>query len=222
MKHMRYILFLFVALTLASCSMTQKVHFNKDWSGSVISDFDYSMLYMMAGDSLSEIEGADAMDMTSVVTDLARIDGITNVQVLKSEEGYFKFSYDFEDIDALNAASASGDMGNNSGLMESPEEVKPVYSVKGKKLVYSPAPMDLGSMDEMSEEMDMGDEELPMGEMMSLIQYQVVMTFEGKVKKLKTESGAKLSPNGQQIDWNPDFGEYSSGAINPKMTMVVK
>lgn len=93
--------FAILILVFASCTASQKVCFNKNWSGSVNTTLDFTELY----NNMGEAEAPALMEDTAnirKVDRLKKIKGISNVKVESVGNSITHVSYDFKNIDALN------------------------------------------------------------------------------------------------------------------------
>lgn len=91
---------------LFSCTTQQKVTFNSDWSGKVFTSVDKT--------GLPDLEEGEEMDTSGIfeysynrfqIESLKLIEGIANVKIESSTPKVSSFSYEFNDINALNASA---------------------------------------------------------------------------------------------------------------------
>lgn len=104
MKNTLYILT--SLLVLIACSTQQKITFNKNWSGKVVTTIDMTML--------SQLSGLDEEDTATIFQDsinafkiesLKKIKGINNVKIESNTATVSVLSYEFDDVSALNASA---------------------------------------------------------------------------------------------------------------------
>ncbi|MEM7040137.1 MAG: hypothetical protein AAF570_24410, partial [Bacteroidota bacterium] len=178
MKNYKIFMFaalLFVGLGASSCfDITEEYHFKKDGSGSAKFTMDMAqMMEMMesfAGAMDSTGEGGmdqlnDLFESDEMAAALSEIPGISNVKSLSSKETkIFGYSYEFENVDALNNAIAAtgGDMNLMSSMMMGGEgegdvesEDENMFVMKGKKLqrlMSIEMPSEEGETDEETEQ----------------------------------------------------------------------
>ena len=96
----------FMALVLISaCSINSEFYFDKDFSGKVINTIDMSSFMAMAGESTDSIDmqvNEGINEKKDSILDLFNsIEGVSNADMFY-KEGVVQFSYDFEDVEALN------------------------------------------------------------------------------------------------------------------------
>jgi hypothetical protein len=101
---------LYGLFTLASCTIQEEVHFNKDFSGKMNYSLDMgSMMGMMAGmtnalDSSKEDMKFKPEMMASMFDGIKDLEGVSNFNSAVGEDGKITFSFDFKNLDALNRA----------------------------------------------------------------------------------------------------------------------
>lgn len=90
-----------------SCTTQQKVTFNSDWSGKVVTAIDMTAVLNLADEG--EIEDSSSIfgDSNSAfkIESLRQISGIKNVKVDSNASYFGIISYEFNDISALNASA---------------------------------------------------------------------------------------------------------------------
>jgi hypothetical protein len=101
---------LYGLFTLASCTIQEEIHFNKDLSGKMNYSLDLGgMTAMMAGmtnalDSAKEDSKLKPEMMASMFDGIKDLEGVSNFKSGAGEDGKITFSFDFKDLDALNRA----------------------------------------------------------------------------------------------------------------------
>lgn len=104
---LRLSLWLYGLLSLASCSIKEEIHFNKDLSGRMTYSIDLGgMMGMMQGmgnalDSTKEDTKLKPEMMTGLFDEVGTLEGISNFKS-NATEGEISLSFDFKDLDALN------------------------------------------------------------------------------------------------------------------------
>lgn len=174
-----------IAFTSTGCfEIREEVTFKKNGSGSYVNIIDFSdlmgMMSMFMPDSLSgEMEEFDNIFEGYDLEKLAAIKGVNNIMTEEVEDYVFKFSYDFDNVNALNAAQ---DISTDSEMFSMLTE----YKFKRKKLMRV-SEMSGDSSDELSE---LGLEDMSemegMMEMFSKPVYTVIYNLPKKPKKVKS------------------------------------
>lgn len=96
----------FIAImVLSACSINSEFYFDKDFSGKVINSIDMSSFMAMAGESTDSIEMQVNEGLNekkdSILNVFNSVEGISNADMFY-KDGIVQFSYEFEDIQALN------------------------------------------------------------------------------------------------------------------------
>lgn len=125
------------AFLMFSCVIKQDIYFNRDFSGSYKYTYDFTeyVSYM------SDEEESDSMMMKnedfeeylqSVVSSLKAMNGINDVKFLNDADGgVVYFSYNFDNVEALNSA-----LKYSSYMDQEPLEDAPYFELKKKKLTF--------------------------------------------------------------------------------------
>lgn len=210
---LRYIALLFLMFGLTAClDVTEEYHFNKDGSGSARFTVDISKMMAMlesfggAMDSLGGEDGSNSIKEMfsdrSQVDILKSIPGIKNVKSLSSEEAkIIGYSFDFDDLEALNNAVAvnSSDMGLTAmlGAGDSGEEEEAgtnSFMRKGKKFTRT---LQFPMPEEDDEE---AEHYKSMAAMLFADHfYSQKYTFEGGVKKVKKNDNASVQSDRKTV-----------------------
>lgn len=111
---MKAILCFSVLLSLfTSCTITQGYEFNEDFSGVSYIEIDASamMSLMGDGDEVSDpfSEAMDSINIDSLIEATNAKPGIQNAS-MQNENGVFRFSYDFDNLESLNIMTESEDV----------------------------------------------------------------------------------------------------------------
>ncbi len=168
---------------LFSCVIKQELHFNKDFSGSYKYTYDFTEYVNYMGDmEEEEAEGEDSLAITNedfeeylsiVVSELKSIDGINDVKYLNdADNGLVYFSYDFDNVEALNSGLVY-----SSYMDQEPLENPPYFIQKGKKLTFiRPAT----PIEDEEDEQEVSEDDDYMNDMFA---WEFTIDFDSKVKK---------------------------------------
>lgn len=188
-------------LFLSSCVVNNKIHFNKDFSGTYEMNMELESLLMMA-QSMDTTGNANEEDMIAelreelksddVISKLNTMEGISNATVEVSKEKGFNVRFDFVDVTALNQSfnSIQGELGGMGGDLGGEVQNFDQFKVEGKKLMFRSPPQ---SEDEMNAFDLLGgdDAENPMGGMGSMFEINLDFSFDRKIKKVESK-GIKI------------------------------
>ena len=228
-------LFLLVIGASSCFDIVEEYHFNADGSGSAKFTVDVSemmgMMSMLAESVDSSGEGAksieDMFGENESIKLLKQIPGVSNVKNLSSKEnGMVGYSYDFENLEALNTAlAASNDNpasalgGGMSGLggMEMTEGNENFFEQNGKKFsrVFNI---------EMPES-ENGEEEQYMEMAMAMFaeaEYTTRYSFEQRVKKVKKNDLAVIGPDGKSVKITTSMADFLKGKNNLNAQIKLK
>ena len=210
---MKLLKLLAVVLLFGSCSIAQEYYFNNDYSGNYKMTFDMSELMSLAGDEENG-ETEDLLDQhtkDSLITANNALEGISNTQVSYNDY-VMSMSYDFENLDALNAALAQSSLGEDmeddptaSMLTNSSVE----FSGKGKKLTY------------MIPEFSTYDLEDSTLMYLDMIELKTTFNFERDVKSIDNAS-AIIQESGKTVVIEGNFKEFAEGEKNLSTTFKLK
>jgi hypothetical protein len=92
-----------LGLFLVSCNASQKVQFNKNWSGSAETEVDFAGMYAMIGEEEQVDLLTDSVNQIKL-EQLKNTAGISNVKATSPVKSKLIVSYDFKDVQALNAS----------------------------------------------------------------------------------------------------------------------
>ena len=224
-------LFLFMVLGLTSClDITEEYFFRKDGSGKATYLIDMSEMMKFVkmfqegseeeGGGDSQIEGLkEIFASTDHVEDLKEMAGISNVKNLSDPEGFtIGFTFDFDNIDALNQAmqdNAAGEMLGAMGMGESGG--LSLFEFKGKKFNRD------HGMDKIEPE-DLGEEaeNLEMASMlMADANYTVRYSFDREIKKANNKNGT-VSSDGKTLTLQQPITELFKGEGDLSVKMKLK
>ena len=233
MRYLHLILVFAIAILFASCSITNSVHFNKNFSGTYTMELDLGDMieFMMEmdstmSDSLDNWEESlgGEQDFKKMEEKIEAIEGISNFNADFSTVGVMNFTFDFEDTDALNRgleafndemeksqaeqAEADGDMGFGAPSLDLTQE----YSVNGKTLMFKANNFMAAAPEE--EGMDM------MGDMSELFDYYMEFTFDRKVKTTTYSGFALIKEDAHTVKTRMDLSEVDKDQEN--LTIEVK
>lgn len=170
MKNIFLALFATVIL-FASCKITTHVHFNKDNSGTVSIEYDYSQY-------LAETGGVDSTGfLDSMSESLRKLDTLgimKRYKVEKTEKGIL-VSYAFDNLDQLN--------GSFNKFMDGDEEfVKTAGKFTGgsKKMNYE--------LKQLEKEVETEDELVSSADMDAMFEWNFKVSYEQTIKKCSNEN----------------------------------
>jgi hypothetical protein len=163
------ITFILLLLIAFSCSTHQKVSFNKNWSGKVVTTIDMTQLAQLAGADAAENETVlnDSINKLKIES-LKQIEGIKFVKIESNTNQISVLSYEFDDINALNASAFLF----SQEMLQDPMHT--FFKVNGKELeVNLPR---IKSEENPEGDMGLGDQFL----------YQMELEFARKIKSFKS------------------------------------
>ena len=215
-----------LAVVLSACSISNEVHFNKDYSGDYKMTVDMSEIIEMAKSFDPSMAESDEDPFSTMINeeDRARIDsvfnsveGVSSPSFNLSDDFVATLSFDFDDIDALNrlfatwsegAAAAGAEMGN-MGMGGLGTLGAPTFTREGKTVIHS---AEMPEMDGMEVE---GMEGMDMAGMMEgfagMMDYQVIMTFDKKIKSVGGEGFDILSQEKKSVKTRVDMQSFLNG-----------
>ncbi|MFT7613455.1 MAG: hypothetical protein ACI9J3_002429 [Parvicellaceae bacterium] len=217
MKRILFCLTIVVTLLVSSCSIKQHVHFKNDWSGSLSYDIDMGSLQdMMGGDStagagIGSVLG-DSGEFTTAMEALKVSPGLTNIVVEEDTvKGTFHIAFDFADLATLNDVMSGSGLGSlSTSTNENSDHT--YFLLKKNKLTYKMPPMDQTSDEEMGQ----------MDGMMSMITFELNISFDKKVKKIKSKTNAVISSTNKEVIWKPDFEKLSKGEAGNEIQIILE
>ncbi len=190
MKKVLYLI-LSIVIIMSSCSFEEEYSFDSDWGGKYLATLDMSGIAQMGGEEMEKKELIPEDEIQSLESKINDIKGISNAKVDPNEEDFtIDFSYDFENLEALNLLNSS-DL--EDGDDESPFGALGKWKMenKGKKKFF----MSMMSQDEMTSDID-SEEAKQAGEM---LQVTTTLTFPRKVKDVKSDVATKGTNDKQVI-----------------------
>jgi len=229
MRQLSILLATVAVIVFSACSITNQVHFNKDYSGNyamivdlgdmmeMAKSFDPSMEDSLSidGDPLGELISEE--DRARFDSMFASMEGISNANYVVDKDYVMTMSFDFEDIDALNglfekwmsdaadAANSQPEFGDMGGLGGFGSMAAPSFTKDGKTIIHTAEmPLDPGQMGE-AEGMDDMDISSMMDGFAGMMDYQVVMTFDRKIKSVGGEGYDILSQEKKSLKTRIDM-----------------
>lgn len=181
----------------------------------------YYSIDMGAMKSLLDQDTSDVGGIGSVLSDeelkeafkaLSQDPGITNLEMDEdTTKGTLSFSLDFANLDVLNDLMAGTSM--MSGADDS-DELTEFFKLKKNKLTYTIPEVTGTASDEL-----LGEEGA--SAMYSMMTYELKLSFDQKVKKVKTKTSAVKSSGGKDVIWNPDFEKMMAGEESGTILIVL-
>jgi hypothetical protein len=224
-----------IVLGTSSCfDILEEYHFNPDGSGSsrMIADVSQMMDLVSAfGTALDSTESGDVetlkemFDESTTLALLKNIPGITNVRNLNSkEEKRVGYSFDFQDMDALNKAleARGSDMGlgaamNMNGGGEVERENR--FALDGKKLSRK---LDM-KMDPSKSGEEEGAQYAEMAMMMfQEAKYRTEYTFDRPVKNIKGNEAALIGSDRKSVTLEHNFKDLLEGKATMDLDIRLK
>ncbi|RMG73847.1 MAG: hypothetical protein D6722_03180 [Bacteroidetes bacterium] len=197
-------------VSTACFDIEEEITLKKDGSGTYQISVDMTqMMEMMSGfmteEQMAESDMFGSMDsaLQVQVETLREMDGLSNVRHM-SENFRFSLTYDFADIDALNAAASAGSaIDNTTGPVTSGASYK--WTPKSFERENKPIDNLLNSEDEeQAEAMEMAKM------MLADAHYSITYHFPGKVKKL-TNDAAEIGADNRSVILSSNFLDILDG-----------
>lgn len=212
MKHTLFISILFIIAT--SCTIQQHVHFNEDWSGTMVYHIDFSRTMSIMDDEASSDSSnfnfMDNEDFQNGIKELEDIEGIRNVKMEEKDDYNYFISLEFADLQALNTTMT----GSNATMgIGSDDESFQYFQIKKNKLTYAMP----NEVKEMAE-----DDDGTMEMMSSSIDFQIKFSFEKGIKKIKSDNSATIGYDQRSITWQPDLSQLLKGELATKMEITLE
>lgn len=225
-KFVFFLAAIILALSFQSCSIHQKIHFNRNYSGTyqMTVNMSEAMAFMSMMDTTGSMEGADMMmemfkgiDSMDLRGKYESIDGISDVYIEPVDDGAFVVEYKFDGLSALNASQDQMDAlmdGMGAGLGGASMGIdtddgassgfEPFVLDKKKTLTHQsekteqPPFGDMGGMEGMDgEEMLSG-----LGEMFS---FRTDYSFARKIKSVESEGLVIENQDNHSVSTKMDF-----------------
>lgn len=202
-KILPFLLTVFALFGLTGCfELEEKAHFNKDGSGNYQFTIDLAQLgsfinMMEAMDSNKDVEEASPKDeikkgFEESKSELADIKGISNVTPIEDEENFrFGFSFDFKDINALNAG-----MNKIFDIKEDGEPVDMTFFSFRKGRLERFEHQDMAGM--LNKASENGKVEIDGGAFMKDFRFTTIYTFEEPIKNVSNQE-VMLSPDRKTV-----------------------
>jgi hypothetical protein len=206
MKNIIYILI--ILLGLGSCTIHENIHFNKNFSGKASYIVDFSaMMTMIPEDSLKNLDDAEIDAIFEEIENLYYgIDGISDFKYeFEMENGIARYSFDFDNLEALNKTYDVDQFDEEMPLGDSP--LRKHFSGKKNKLTVELI-ADESSIDEMDEMAEM---------MLMMFDTKHQYTFETGIKKMKSKDlDFKISGDQKSAELEVNLGELFEEDIESK------
>lgn len=186
-------------LIFSACAVKHDISILKNGSGDITYTLDMSALNGLLNENPTTI--LEDSVMIEKLKRLEKMDEIESIKIKELEEGIYTLAYHFKSFKALN---------NSCSLMysESVDKIVPFdyFTQKDKKTVIFTMPqnpVDEGNVESLS--------------MLEGFTFDLNLTFESKIKKLETESGAVLSKDQKSITYATNLALISSPDFKPEM-----
>ncbi len=216
MRTFKYFFYLLaIAISFSSCSITEEVTFNKDYSGTYSLKLDMGQfitsMQAFGNDTIAKSMNSNLSELDQSASEFNEIEGISNAEVISDQQKYiYGIKFDFSDIEALNRSKTkeSGGISQLVGGESEPSEEHVYFKRKGKKITYE---LPKSQSD---------DSEIPM-ELLSSSKYKIIFRAAGEIKKANNDAYI-ISDDNKKAEAEIDFSEMLSkeGAIN--VTLKVK
>jgi hypothetical protein len=240
MKKIYFFLFALILILFQSCSMHQKIHFNKDYSGSFKMEIDMTeaLAFMSMMDTTGSMGETDMMmeifggiDSFGLREKYEDIEGISDVYIEPVDEGSFIVEYKFSNIEALNNSQGQlddilGDLGSEmggsefpAGVNKSPSDFK-AFRLNKKTLTHVSEAPEGSPMDGLGDLDDLGGAGMlsGMGEMFDV---KMDYSFARKIKKVEAEGLIIEKQDKKFVSTTIDFEKMMNGA-NYKISFKLK
>jgi hypothetical protein len=199
MKFIRSFLLLSAGIfLLAGCTVYNKVHFNRDYSGTFEMIVDLESMLMMASafdttntmdedELINELQSE--MNKDEMAAELNAMPGVSNGDLTIDKERGLVLTFDFEDITSLNNSfseiqSSMDNMGGPMGEVEGAEKPKfDAFVLNGKTLTYRSPPKDPEGENELDLLGEEGGEDM-MSEIGDFFEMKFEFSFDRKVKSV--------------------------------------
>ena len=210
-----------LTLILSACSVTNEVHFNKNYSGNYATTIDFGDVIEMAMSFDPSMEDQDIMGdalppetQAQIDEALAGIEGVSNAKYEMTEDYQLVVSFDFEDIGALNRffTQIQENMGEAGDMMD--EDMMPAlgafeapsFTKDGKTITHS-ANMPF-NLSDLAEGDDMMDADM-MNMFVGMMDYTIIMSFDRKVKDVELEGVDLLEQDKRLVKTRVDMENLS-------------
>lgn len=224
-----YFLALGLVVLMSACTMTNEVHFNKNYSGTyaldvdfgdmmeMVKSFDPSMEDMAEGDFMDEAMSSEERE--ELKQEINAIDGISNTSFEVIEKTRLEFKFDFDDVESLNRAFT----GIQSAFKEDNEMMAggmdgmgslglPEFKKDGKVISHSATfPADQIPEETMDELDAVGGTDGMMDMMAGMMDYSVVLSFDRKIKSVEIDGVDLISQDKHIVKARIDLGKMVKG-----------
>jgi len=240
MDHMRTsrifaLLAICATILWSGCAVTTTVHFNKDYSGTYITELDMSELIGMAAmfDTTGEMDQGQmiaemrhSMDSMDLVGMYNGVSGIRDAKVEVTDEGLISIGFGFDNLASLEASFKTMQdraSQNAEGLDAGGMDMLPTDLFSGGVQTFRKSGKTLTHTYKSSEDAEglLGEEaggDLDM--ISSMVDYTMIFTFDRKVKSAEGDGMSILEQGPKMIKARIDVDRLISGqysiSINTK------
>ena len=195
-----------------SCVVKQEIYFKKDFSGNYKYTYDFTEYASYMGeeeDSLT-MKNEDFEEYLQVVkTALTNINGIKDVKIMNdADNGLVYFSYEFDNVEALNQA-----LKYSSYMDTEPLENAPYFVQKKKTLTY------IRHATPQEEVEEGGEDTSYMNEM---FKWNFSIEFEADVKKFDIQQDTALTVSNNNKKFNEQGNIFDVSAKESKWVFKTK
>ena len=215
-------LFAIISLMAVSCTFKEEITFNADYSGNMKYSFEMGgggMPGMGKDDKKDSDTKVDSVLFAKMEKKVTTVTGVSNVESGSSGLAYY-LKFDFNSIESLNKAYEEIylSFSTDSNGVINPEHEKLVrghqFVTKTKKgIVYEQSKVGLAN-DKMK-----GMEDVP-ETMRSMLNYEVLIHFPTKIKKVKLKNVDELNENTLRV--KRDIKDLIDGKGFPKFEVKLK
>lgn len=191
----RLITFLSAIVLLASCTVTERIHFNADFSGKYEMVLDMSAMKAFAEipDSMGNVQSEPIIpreQLDSMKLEFENLQGISNLNI-NEENWIYTLSFHFTDPGALDGLNS--ELGLDGGDESKPG--KPRFAWSKDKLDFT---VDLESLQETSKdaEVEQGGEDTDMNSMFTL---STILSFDRPVESVKSDKATLDKATGEVV-----------------------
>ena len=191
----RLLTFLSAIVLLASCTVTERIHFNADFSGNyeMVLDMSAMKAFSEIPDSLGNVQSEPMIpreQLDSMKLEFQNLQGISNLNI-NEENWIYTLSFNFTDPGALDGLNS--ELGLDGGDDSKPGKPRFVWSKD--KLDFT---VDLESLQETSQdaEVEQGEEDTGMNSMFTL---STIMSFDRPVESVKSDKAIHDKATGEVV-----------------------
>jgi len=220
-------IFIIFFLFFTSCSFSDKIQFNEDFSGSVSYEVDVAEFSKIVSEMDSGLvdakqstleERIDSLDEAQAFEEYNQLEGISNFKVRGEGNDRVWISFDFEDIDALNRAYKEIDIIEKIGAeevsdMKNEEDASGPTSNVSFKLQGNTFFYEFDKSESPNE-----NEEASLGEIGQMIRFNTTLSFAKTIKNIETKN-VEVEQNGNSVSFTYTIKEMEEpGNLFVKIT----